>query len=182
MRLFISIDLDATQKLHTAQAPFEPVSGVRVVDPEQVHFTLKFLGETDDRRREILETALTEAVEAAGVSPFEAEVGGYGAFPSTDYISVIWVGVREGTERFHRLHEAIEQRTVDLGFDPADHSFTPHATIARMDHAAEKERVQTIIDERVPDLGTTHVDTVQLTKSDLTPDGPEYEVVHSVEL
>lgn len=182
MRLFVSADLDVTDELRPAQTPFEPLGGVRVVDPEQVHFTLKFLGETDDQRIEAVETALTEAINAAHVAPFDAAVGGYGVFPSPEYISVIWVGVRKGSEQLHRLQEAIERRMVDLGFDPADHEFTPHATIAHMDHAAEKTRVQTIIEQQHPDLGTTHIDRVQLTESTLTPHGPEHRTVHTVGL
>lgn len=182
MRLFVSIDLDATDELRAAQAPFGSLGGVRTVAPEKVHFTLKFLGEVESQRVDSLETALTGAVDDAGVGAFDVAVGGYGAFPSHDYISVIWVGVRDGGEQLHRLHDAIERRTVDLGFEPADHEFTPHATIARMDHAEEKARVQTVLDERDPDLGTTHVSAVHLTESTLTPDGPEYRTVQTVEL
>lgn len=182
MRLFISIDLDATDELRAARAPFESLSGIRTVDPDRVHFTLKFIGEVDEQRVPALETALSEAVDNADVGGFDVAVGGYGAFPSHDYISVVWVGVRNGSDQLHRLHDAIERQTVDRGFEPSDHSFTPHATIARMDHAEEKARVQTILQERNPDLGSMHVTTVSLTESTLTPDGPEYRTVSSVRL
>lgn len=182
MRLFVSIDLDATDELRAAQAPFEDLDGIRIVDPERVHFTLKFLGEVARERVSALETALENAVGDAEVRPFDVHVGGYGAFPNHDYISVIWVGVRNGGEQLHRLHDAIEAQTVDLGFDPEDHEFTPHATIARMDHAEEKARVQDVLDERNPDLGSIHVSEITLTESTLTPDGPEYETVTTVEL
>lgn len=182
MRLFVSIDLDTIDELRAAQAPFEALSGVRTVEPEQVHFTLKFLGEVEEQRVDALETALSGAVDDAGVGEFDVDVGGYGAFPSHDYISVVWVGVRDGGEQLHRLHDAIERRTVDLGFEPSDHSFTPHATIARMDHAEEKARVQTVLDERDPDLGSTGVSVVHLTESTLTPEGSEYRAVHTVGL
>ncbi|UPM42231.1 RNA 2',3'-cyclic phosphodiesterase [Halocatena salina] len=182
MRLFISIDLDTVDELQAAQAPFEALSGIRTVDPEQVHFTLKFIGEMDEQRLPDLQTALSEAIADAGVQPFDVAVGGYGAFPSHDYINVIWVGVRDGNRQFHHLHDAIEQRTVDLGVEPADHSFTPHATIARMDHAAEKTRVQTVLKERDPDVGSTHVSAVELIESRRTPSGPQYRTVHTVGL
>lgn len=180
MRLFVSIDLDASDELRAAQAPFEALDGIRTVDPERVHFTLKFLGEVDPSRLDAIDAALTDAT--TGLSPFDARVGGYGAFPSHDYIRVIWVGVRSGGEKMRRLHEAIEARMVELGFDPADHEFTPHATIARMDHAGGKARVQTVLDEQDPDLGSTDVSSVHLTESTLTPEGPEYRTVYTVEL
>ncbi|RRJ31022.1 RNA 2',3'-cyclic phosphodiesterase [Halocatena pleomorpha] len=182
MRLFISINLDTVDELRAAQAPFEALSGIRTLDPEQVHFTLKFIGELDKQQLPALQTALSEAVADAGVQPFDVAVGGYGAFPDHDYITVIWVGVRDGGHQFHRLHDAIERRTVDLGVEPADHSFTPHATIARMDHADEKARVQTILEERDPDVGSIHVSTVELMESRRTPSGSEYRTIHTVEL
>jgi len=90
---------------------------------------------------------------------------------------VVWLGVREGGERMTRLHEAIEDRTVAVGFDPEDHEFTPHVTLARMDHAGGKATVQRVLDERDPDGGSLDVKEVRLTESTLTPDGPEYETV-----
>lgn len=182
MRLFVSIDLDASEELRAAQDPFETLDSVRLVDPEQVHITLKFLGEVDEDRLDTIETALTKAVSTLDMPPFDAHVGGYGAFPSHDYISVIWVGIKNGGEKIRALHESIEERMIELGFDSDDHDFTPHATIARMDHAGGKAHVQNVLSERDPDLGSLHVSEIHLTESTLTSDGPEYETVTTIEL
>lgn len=182
MRLFISIDFDMEDAIGDAQTPFEDIDSIRLVDPSQVHVTLKFLGEVDADRLDTVSEALRESVAAADVPPFAANIGGYGAFPSHDYISVIWIGVRDGGMEMHRLHDAIETRMVELGFEPADHEFTPHATIARMDHAEGKSYVQDVLHDRDPDIGSLHVTEVSLTESTLTPDGPEYETVTAVEL
>jgi 2'-5' RNA ligase len=90
--------------------------------------------------------------------------------------------VREGGEPLTRLHEAVEERTVALGFDPEDHDFTPHVTLARMDHAGGKELVQRLVRERDPDAGRLRVEALRLTESTLTDDGPEYSTVESVPL
>jgi len=103
-------------------------------------------------------------------------------FPRLDYISVVWLAVREGSEDLTRLHEAIEERTVGMGFDPEDHEFTPHVTLARMDHAGGKELVQDVVESEDPDVGQLRVEEVRLTESTLTEDGPEYETVESVPL
>lgn len=182
MRLFISIDLTFDDAIRDAQTPFEDLDSVRLVDPSQVHITLKFLGEVDRDRLDAINVALRESVATASVPPFDANVGGYGAFPSHDYISVIWVGVRDGDEEMYRLHEAIEERMIELGFDPDDHEFTPHATIARMDHAEGKTYVQEVLHNRDPDIGSLHVSEIHLTESTLTPSGPEYETVTAIEL
>lgn len=182
MRLFISIDLALEDAIRDAQTPFEDIDSIRLVNPSQVHVTLKFLGEVDADRLDTVDKALRESVAAADVSPFTVNVGGYGAFPSHDYISVIWVGVRDGGMEMHRLHDSIEARMVELGFESADHEFTPHATIARMDHAAGKSFVQDVLSNRNPDIGSLHITEVSLTESTLTPEGPEYETVHAIEL
>jgi 2'-5' RNA ligase len=182
-RLFVSVDLDElAEGIRSVQEPLADASGLRLVDPGQAHVTLKFLGDTDPDRVPALVEELHAAVEDAGVDPFEAEIGGLGVFPSMDYISVVWLGVREGSAELAALQEAIEERTVAMGFDPEDHDFTPHATVARMDHAGGKEIVQETVRERDPDAGTVAVDEIRLTESVLTSDGPEYSTLEAIPL
>ncbi len=182
-RLFVSVDLDGlAQEVTRVQELLADASGLRVTDPEQAHITMKFLGDTDpDRIPEITET-LETAVAESGVDPFTAEFGGLGVFPSLDYISVVWLGVREGSAKLTTLHEAIEAEMVALGFDPEDHDFTPHVTLARMNHAGGKELVQDVVENRDPDAGTMTVEEIRLTESQLTDDGPVYATVDAVSL
>lgn len=179
MRLFVNVDVpDAfAEEIAALQAAFADADGLRFTDPEGIHVTLKFLGGVDEDRLSELETAIGTAVEESGVEPFEAEFGGLGVFPSMEYISVVWFGVREGHREMTRLHEAIKRRTVELGFESEDHEFTPHATLARMDHAGGKELVQRVVRERDPTVGRTTVEEVRLTESELGPDGPTYSTV-----
>ena len=182
-RLFVSVDCrPLADAIATVQEPFADTPGLRPTDPEQAHLTLKFLGDTPAGRVEELADALTAALEDAAVDPFEAHLAGYGVFPSREYISVVWLGVEEGTEELTRLHEAVEARTTEIGFDPEDQAFTPHVTLARMDHAGGKEHVQRIVREHAPEAGRLTVEAVHLTESTLTDDGPVYEDIASVEL
>jgi len=183
MRLFVSVGLDGlAEEVQRAQRLVSDADGIRLADPSQAHVTLTFLGETDSDRLSTVCAELEEAVEDSGVGPFRASFGGLGVFPSPEYISVVWLGVREGGRALTQLHEAVESRMTDLGFDPADHEFTPHATIARMDHAGGKGLVQSAVRERDPDAGARQVEEVRLTESVLTEDGPEHTTVESVEL
>jgi 2'-5' RNA ligase len=183
MRLFVSADLDGlAEEIAAVQSRFDGAGGLRFTDPSQAHVTLKFLGDTAPDRLDELVAALGEAVEESGVGSFTAEIGGLGVFPSLDYISVVWVGVRQGSEELTDLHEAVESRTTALGFDPEEHDFTPHATIARMDHAGGKGLVQEVVSEQDPDVGTVEFEEIRLTESELTPEGPEYSTVEAFEL
>jgi len=182
-RLFVSVDLDGlADDVRAVQRRFDGVDGLRFTDPEQAHVTLKFLGETE--RVDDLVTELERAVAESGVDPFEARFGGLGVFPSLSYISVVWVGVREGhgDAELSALHEAVEDRTTAMGFDAEDRDFTPHATVARMDHAGGKERVQDIVENEDPDVGRLRVEEIRLTESVLSEDGPTYRTVGSLSL
>ena len=183
MRLFVSVDVDPlADGIATVQKPFAGAGGLRLTDPEQAHVTLKFLGDTSEDRLPALSAALGRAVTDSGVTPFRATLGGLGVFPSLEYISVVWLGVRDGAEELATLYEHIEAETTALGCNPEDHEFTPHVTLARMDHAGEKNRVQRLVRGRDPTVGTLPVESVALTQSALTPDGPVYETVERVDL
>jgi 2'-5' RNA ligase len=179
MRLFVSVDLpDAlVPAVKALQAELRDAPGLDFTDPTQAHVTLKFLGEVGEHRIETVEDAVGEAITAAGIDPFEATIEGIGAFPSVEYIRVVWLGIGRGDEELIRLHEAIEARAVEMGFDPEEHTFTPHVTLARMNHAGGTDLVQRVLREHDPDVGSMRVEEVRLTESDLGPAGPEYSTV-----
>jgi len=183
MRVFVSVDLEGLEaEIGAVQREFEEVSGLDFVPPADVHITLSFLGDVEGGELAAVTDAIGEAVAESGVSPFEAEFRGLGAFPSPEYIRVLWVGVGTGSEELTRLNERIESRTVELGFEPDDHEFTPHATVARMRHAGGKELLQRKLDELDPTVGTREIEEVHLTESTLTDEGPEYETIERFSL
>ena len=184
MRLFVSIDLpdDFADEVRAVQEEFADASGLNFTDPGQAHVTVKFLGDVTRGRLPRVKNALRRAVDGAGVEPFEATYEGLGVFPSLGYIQVVWLGVSEGGEEMTRLHEAVEGEVTKLGFDPEDHDFTPHVTLARMEHAGGKELVQEKVEELEPTVGTAEVEEIRLTESELTDEGPEYSTVESYEL
>ncbi|WP_248895573.1 RNA 2',3'-cyclic phosphodiesterase [Haloplanus halobius] len=178
MRLFVSVAVDAlADTLAAAQSRLPDAGGIRPVDPENAHITIKFLGEVDPDRLDAVEGGIASAVDDAGVDPFAMTVAGFGVFPSLEYISVVWAGVREGRAELTRLHEAVEREMTALGFDPEDHDFTPHVTLARMDDARGKEAVQRVVRDDDPTLGRLEVSALRLTESTLTAEGPEYRTV-----
>lgn len=186
MRLFVSVDLPVSlaDTVETVQAEFSEAEGLDFVDPKQAHFTLKFLGETNPERLNKIKTALRDAVDEAAVDPFDCTIGGLGVFPSLEYITVVWIGVREGKgdAELRRLHEAVEAELTALGFAAESHEFTPHITLARMNDARSKSEVQSVVTETDPTIGTFRVKGIKLTESTLTDAGPQYETVHEVDL
>lgn len=203
MRLFFAIDLpdDLTETFANVQAEFEAAEGLSFTDPEQAHVTMKFLGEVDaDAEGEYGDTRLAdvklagaaavdayksgqqtepdgETGEAVASGPFEADVGGLGVFPSPEYISVLWTGVRDGADELTRLHYALEAETTELGFDAEDHAFTPHFTLARMNDPRGKELIQDRLRDPGPRVGRFEVSELKLKRSELGPDGAEHETI-----
>ncbi|MYL67439.1 RNA 2',3'-cyclic phosphodiesterase [Halorubrum distributum] len=190
MRAFFAVDLpdSLAPAVADAQAPFADAPGVNPVDPEQAHVTLKFLGDVggrDDGTEPTVDDVIAageRAVDRAGVAPFKCAVAGLGVFPNREYVSVVWTGVDSGAEALTALHEALEAETTALGVDPADHEFTPHVTLARVETAAGAEAVRDALDAERPEVGTFSVDEIRLVKSTLTESGPEYDVVREFDL
>ena len=199
MRAFFAVDLpgDLTAGVAEAQAAFDGADGLRFVDPEQTHVTLKFLGEIDDgdvddgdERDEESDTPTLDdviaagerAIETADIDPFECAVHGFGVFPSLDYISVVWAGIADGSAELTALHDALEAETTAIGVDPEDHAFTPHVTLARMNDARGKALVQEVVRERDPEIGRFEVNEVRLLSSTLTSEGPVYETIATFEI
>lgn len=184
MRLFVSVDLpdELTTAIAAVQEELTPASGIRPTDPAQTHLTLKFLGELEASRVDAIVEGIDRAVDRTGLGRFEAEVEGLGVFPDIEYIRVVWLGFADGADELSTLAEAIEAELVERGFDERDHAFTPHATIARMDHAGGKSLVQRVVEGRSPEIGRFRVSSIALTESELTPDGPRYRTVERVPL
>ncbi|ELZ45003.1 2'-5' RNA ligase [Halorubrum distributum JCM 9100] len=202
MRAFFAVDLpdSLAPAVADAQAPFADAPGVNPVDPEQAHVTLKFLGDVggrDDGTEPTVDDVIAAgeravdragvapfkcAVDRAGVAPFKCAVAGLGVFPNREYVSVVWTGVDSGAEALTALHEALEAETTALGVDPADHEFTPHVTLARVETAAGAEAVRDALDAERPQAGSFSVGEIRLVKSTLTESGPEYDVVREFDL
>jgi 2'-5' RNA ligase len=192
MRAFFAVDLpDAlAPAVADAEAPFADASGVNPVDPEQAHATLKFLGDVsesdeDDETEPTVDDVIAageRAVGRAGVAPFKCTITDLGVFPNREYISVVWAGVDRGGDELAALHEALEAEATALGVDPADHEFTPHVTLARVENATGAEAVRDALDAGGPEIGSFSVDEIRLVESTLTASGPEYAAVREFEL
>ncbi len=149
--------------------------GIKLVEPELVHITMKFLGDIQEDKVEPIVSSLSQI----NCRPFEAKVRGIGVFPKPAYIKVIWLGA-EGD--FNTLHEEIERALSPFKFEK-ERNFTPHATLARVKELRDKagllEKIKKL--EGV-DLGTINVDSISLKKSTLTPNGPIYETLREIKL
>ncbi len=183
IRSFIAIDLNPeTQKmLGEAVRGLKPGAGnvVRWVPENNIHITLKFLGDTSPTNLEILKKIIT--TEAGRVQPFEIQVDGLGAFPSIRRPRVVWVGMQAPPTLF-ALQRSIDVETQRLGYAPEDRPFSPHLTLGRLAHNATPEEIRQVGEKLAVSQVTIHasvqVKTVILFRSDLQPSGAIYTPIH----
>lgn len=178
-RAFISVDVGPVPGLVELAKELESMdAALNPVDPQNLHVTLKFLGDVPEGRTDdILETMRLAAQE---VEPFTCRLQGVGAFPDEEFIKVVWAGF-EGAEPMTRVAEELEEGLAHIRKE--DHDFTPHVTLARMTGGHGKARVQAFLDDhRHDELGTVEVPEIRLKQSDLRPEGPVYSTVEQVPL
>ncbi|MEM4188494.1 MAG: RNA 2',3'-cyclic phosphodiesterase, partial [Candidatus Hadarchaeum sp.] len=118
-RAFIAIDIDEPlrQKLAEVQNQLRETGGdFKMVEPQNIHVTLKFLGEIPDKKVEDIAEAIKKAV--AGIKKFNMEIKKIGVFPNLNYVRVIWAGVEKGGDEIIALQKKIEKELQSIGFRP----------------------------------------------------------------
>ncbi len=156
---------------------------IRWVPVENIHLTLKFLGDVSVANLDLL-TKMLET-ECAGHSPFEFSVGDLGAFPSIRRPRVIWVGV-QAPQDLLVLQRGIDAETARLGYPREDRPFSPHLTLGRVSRGATSDDARKISEVlsnyKVGYIGAAKVNAVHLYRSDLKPSGAVYTAIYSAPL
>lgn len=191
IRAFIAIELseEIRQKLDELEKTIQARTGesakkaVRWVPANNMHLTLKFLGEVSSGNVEALAGMLR--TEAARHPRFEMTVDSLGAFPNLHRPRVIWVGAKAPPDLF-ALQKAIEAETRQLGYPTEDRSFSPHLTLGRIAQNARPEEVaqvaRVVEDLKIGELGKVRVDRLHLFRSDLHPSGSIYTSLYNFQL
>jgi 2'-5' RNA ligase len=176
MRVFIAIELDRgiRQRLCSLQESLGIAgNGVRWLTPEQMHLTLKFLGEAPDEDIAGVCDALREIAEET--PPFNFEVAGAGCFPKSGPVRIVWAGINEPTGRLAVCQQLYEDVFAGLGFKQEHRAFAPHLTIGRVRESALSPRLREAV-TRHGDFrcGRQVVEEMVLYQSVLKREGAEY--------
>jgi 2'-5' RNA ligase len=153
------------------------VHGVRWVKPENLHLTLKFLGDVSEGQLPELKTALDGA--AGHHRPFSLGFGGAGVFPPRGRPRVVWIDLAAGAGEMAALQADVEGGLEPLGFPPEGRPFSPHLTIGRAGKSGDPRALSSAL-AAAGDIswGECVVDRVHLMRSDLFPTGPRYSILH----
>ena len=180
VRVFIAIELsepvcDAIQKQTARLRQTLGNELIRWVPTQNMHLTLKFLGDTTTSHLEFLKQML--AREANLHPQFNLQLDGLGAFPTSKRPRLLWIGIHAPTELVS-LQKSIETGTTRLGYEQEERAFSPHLSIGRVRqniNPPEMQKIRTALDTiQLGNIGTARVDSIHLYKSDLQPSGSIY--------
>jgi len=184
IRTFVAVLLaeDLRQKIAQVQGEVKKLApDVKWVAPENIHVTLKFLGNV--RESEIGDVCDAVSEAARTVPAFELSVSGLGAFPNPARARVVWVGIDRGREELAGLAAGVDDRLVKLGFEREDRAFKAHITIGRVKTSRFLDELARGIEGiDASGLGSQRVASVAVMQSDLQREGPVYTPLSVIEL
>ena len=193
MRTFIAIELseDIRNTLGQIQSHLRYAGAdVKWVAQQNIHLTLKFLGEITDEKAAQVGAALDEV--ARTMKPFELSLKELGVFPKPEFPKVIWVGLDKGAAESIALAGKIEEALERLGFEKETRPFVAHLTLGRVRSGKNREKLRekiaTCQGQGARDKGQgkeakgQEIRSVILFKSTLTPTGPIYSKLHEAML
>jgi 2'-5' RNA ligase len=188
LRAFIAIEIPSqilsaidheTAQLRAALGP----SLVRWVLPDNLHLTMKFLGDVSQPNVDLLAQMLT--VEARQQGAFEIAVEGFGTFPNSSRPRVIWIGI-QAPDELEALQRGIDAATARLGYPSENRPFSPHLTIGRVKQNVHGEALGSIRaaieSTRIGPLGKAQISNLHLFKSELKSSGAVYTKLYSAPL
>jgi 2'-5' RNA ligase len=184
LRAFIALDIPGVlqQTIHETARALQREIGplVRWAPVGNLHLTLKFLGDISPAGAEEVARALDALADSC--EPFEMQFSGLGVFPNPRRPRVIIIKI-QAPAGLEALYRRIESACTRMGIKPEERPFSPHLTIGRVRQYLRpddgKKIIQALESSTIDSLGTARVDSVQLYKSDLKPDGAAYTKLFS---
>jgi 2'-5' RNA ligase len=182
MRVFIAIDIDEQIRagLSRLQQQLQNKANVgkgdvKWVEPENIHLTLKFLGEIKDEQSV---DVCNIVKEVAGIhSSFELAVESVGCFGGR-ITKVVWIGLGEGSNNLLQLQKDLDEQLALADWPPEEREFTGHLTLCRVKNPKAGIKLAEIIkDFKDFKLGDMSIDSVCVYQSQLTPSGPIYTLL-----
>ena len=180
-RGFIALEIHATPQILAFEKEIEKTGAdVKLVEPENIHITLKFLGDTQENIIDDIERIMKESVQ--DIKPFSITLRGTGVFPNNNYVKIVWIGITDNGS-IATIAQRIEEKLTPLGFKREHRGFSPHLTIGRVKTARNKDPLlKTVGNHTSEEFAVQEVHSITLKKSELTPKGPIYTTLREVRL
>jgi 2'-5' RNA ligase len=180
VRCFIAVEVNDPQVLKAfrlVQSRIASTGGdLKLVEVENIHLTLKFLGDVDESKLEDVKSIVSSII----FPRFLMEIDGVGVFPNIRRPRTIWAAITGGVQELSTIFNGLEAGLMDLGFRREGRIFSPHITLARVRGGRNRDKLaEEILDMRDQAFGGVQVDRIYLKKSVLTSQGPIYSNIVS---
>jgi len=188
LRTFIAIDLPAPiqASIEKQTARLRQTLGdenIRWVPSQNMHLTLKFIGNIAASHLDFLKQLLTRTADSH--TQFDIQFGGIGSFPNSKRVRILWAGIHAPAD-LATLQRAVEDGTTRLGYEREERPFSPHLTLGRVRPnvpPADMQKISTVLNQtQVGNIGSFRVDSIHLYNSDLNPKGSVYTKLFSAQL
>ncbi|MGP1394822.1 MAG: RNA 2',3'-cyclic phosphodiesterase [Inquilinaceae bacterium] len=176
LRLFVALPVPEPIRRHLALLE-GGVPGARWIEADNLHVTLRFLGEIGEDRAADLDAALARIA----APPVALTVAGVGLFGTPRRARMLWAGI-ERTDPLRALHDRVDRAAVAAGLPPDDRKFMPHITLARLRQAPMERVGRWLADHALAAAGAVTVDRFVLYRSHLGGEGAFYEPLRTYPL
>ncbi|MFC2154993.1 RNA 2',3'-cyclic phosphodiesterase [Acidobacteriota bacterium] len=181
MRIFIGIKFDdnTRREIDRALKPFKKISSpIKWVKTENIHLTLKFIGEVPAEKVTRVEESLTQ--RDFNVGAFDLEIAGFGKFGRDSELNILWVGIKKN-EKLEDIYRRIEDSFYTIGIPKEQRPFKAHLTVGRN---KKRYNFKPIFERLQENAGTFvckfRVKAFQIFKSELFSTGPLYSVLKEI--
>lgn len=188
IRAFIALDLpqpiqDSIEKESSRLQKILGQEIIRWIAIQNMHLTLKFLGNIPNTHVDFLKQMLTQIADSH--SAFDLQIGGVGSFPSGKLIRVLWLGIQPAAE-LTSLQRNVDAGTSKLGYEKEARIFSPHLTLGRVKqniHPNEMQKIRNALQTfQLGKIPSARVDSVHLYQSELHSEGSIYTKLFSAKL
>lgn len=187
MRAFIAIEFPKEIKdfLSGLQEQLKKSGAdVKWVEPENIHLTLKFLGEIDEKKIEKIIQILEDI--ARNKDSFFIRLSTLGAFPKVNFPRIIWAGIDKGEQETKQIAKILEEKIEKIGIPKENRAFSSHITLGRTRSTLNRQNLVESLNNLVHNFGGENLEflvtKITLFKSTLIPKGPIYEALKEVSL
>jgi len=183
MRVFIGIQFDEETRrdIETFLSPFKRISSpIKWIKPENIHLTLKFIGEVSSAQYKEIKTALINRQYTTG--PLDIDFSGCGTFSRGYLINIFWLGIRQNP-KLEALYRDVEEALQKKGIPPEKRPFKPHITLGRNKREFNAGQLMSLIEKRASEpVSRFRARSFQLFKSELFKTGPVYTIQEEISL
>ena len=180
MRIFLAVDIsdELREELALIQKKLsDKLSNTKWVIPENLHITLKFIGEVEPEEAENVAMHLEQPIKKT--PSFYIELGELGVFPNIKRPRVFWAGLKKGRRELIHLNGLVEKKLFSAGSEKSSKPFSPHITMARFRHPPSSKEVENAMEYASLIKNKGHlVQGISIYESILKPKGPEYKLLY----